>query len=100
MQNNSTLQKPSLVSTLIAASITIFRDTFAFSTPTLPTKIADYILVTDLKKTREYSSSFGLGVYEKKEKKFFIKYWSGPLKDLNYYSLTNECLITEFLQNK
>lgn len=95
-----TLQKPTLFQTVIGGVITIVKDSFHLTRPSLPKQIGKYTLVNDIEKERGYSYSFSLGVYEYNKKKYFIKHWQGTIKDLNYSSLVNEYLLGDLMAKK
>lgn len=61
-------------------------------------RVGQYALLSSTKK--DSFRNFSMGVYTDGKEKVFIKTWSGRVKDLKYYSLVNEYLVSLILRKK
>jgi serine/threonine protein kinase len=64
-----------------------------------PLLIGKYRLVR-LIPAHSSANNVSLGIYEYRNKRFFIKTWFGKIKDLNYYYLVNQLRTSDFLFSK
>ena len=53
-------------------------------------------MAREVKKENPYMY-YGIGVYKYNKKDFFIKTWTGRLKDYRYYDLVNEYILNKLL---
>ena len=61
--------------------------------------IADYRLVNPITKINQ-PTNFSIGMYAKNGKKFFIKTWTGRLKNMEYNTLINEYVLSTFIKGR
>lgn len=59
-------------------------------------KIGKYQLVSDIKKENVFRE-YGIGIYQYRRKKVFIKTWTGSVGDFEYYELINEYFMSKAL---
>ncbi len=65
----------------------------------LPNFVDGYELLYTVKKSNN-ASRLAIGVYTKGGRKFFVKFWNGRIKDLTYYFLVHEYLVTRLLSKR
>ena len=93
------IKRPTLVSLTIGLIILLIKSRFAQDNIEVPLKIGKYRLVHTIAKENLYKH-YALGVYLYKNKKVFIKTWSGKIKDYSYYDLLNEYFMNKILSKK
>jgi len=64
-----------------------------------PLSIGKYKLLREVYR-RDRVKNLTMGIYQFQHKKFFIKSWSGKVKDLSYYYLLNEFYLQSYLNQK
>lgn len=62
----------------------------------LPSVLGEYTLIRTIKKS-DHSDSMAIGVFTRDDKRYIAKYWQGRVKNLNYYLLVHEFLVTKIL---
>ncbi|OGH13854.1 MAG: hypothetical protein A2687_04810 [Candidatus Levybacteria bacterium RIFCSPHIGHO2_01_FULL_38_26] len=92
----STLKKPTILNISIGMIIYIFKSQVWKWKIDVPEKIGKYKLAREVKKENPYMY-YGIGVYKYNKKDFFIKTWTGRLKDYRYYDLVNEYILNKLL---
>lgn len=94
-----TLKKPNLLQLTIGLFISISQSIFTKRNILVPQNVEKYNLISEVKK-QIADKEYGVGIYEHKGKKVFIKTWKGKIKDFRYYSLTNEYRVNKVLYKK
>lgn len=97
--NTLNINKANLIETILVALVSIFRSNFAPKRLTIISNVGKYKLIKKLDKNKDFQNFF-IGIYKLKGKKFFIKTWTGSIKDSNYYLLLNEYTSGKVLYQK
>lgn len=82
------MRYPTMFDWLVATVISTFKNVRA-DTAQAPQKVGNYQLIRAVAKDHK-RQRFGLGVYEKDKRKYFIKTWEGRVKDASYLELIQE----------
>lgn len=61
-------------------------------------KIGPYSLSKKIKKLNGFNNFF-VGIYKKGKKRYFVKTWSGKIKDYHYQAIINELIVNKILFN-
>lgn len=64
-----------------------------------PKQIGEYRLLFNRKKS-DSTKNLSIGIYQKNGKKYFVKTWTGRLKDLGYYFLVNEFELAKIIEEE
>lgn len=96
---NITLKKPTLFKLTIGLFVSIIQSIFTKKEIFVPKTIGKYNLIYEVKKEIT-DKEFGIGIYEYKGEKVFIKTWSEKIKDFRYYSLINEYMVNKIVSKK
>ncbi|MDB5238797.1 MAG: hypothetical protein JWO00_132 [Candidatus Parcubacteria bacterium] len=92
------LKAPSALQTILGALHMAFFGAHQVTKAELPEKFGAYSLVKKIKKEDDIQN-IAIGIYESAGKKYIIKRWEGTTKDLNYYSLRNECAVNSLMSS-
>jgi len=90
------LKKPTILEFAVGLIISIVKSFINRHKSEEPLKVGKYKLVYSVNKEnlfREYS----IGIYKYKNKKVFIKSWSGLVRDFEYHELVNEYFVSKAL---
>ncbi|MDO8658209.1 MAG: hypothetical protein Q7K55_05700 [Candidatus Levybacteria bacterium] len=94
---NTILKKPTTLQMGIGLIISICKSLIKKQkNVVIPQKIGKYQLVSDVKKENLFRE-YGIGIYQYRGKKVFIKTWTGFVGDFQYYELINEYFMTKAL---
>lgn len=92
----STLKKPTLCQLFIGFFVSKIQGIFTQKKIYIPKRIGKYNLVRKTTRKDE-GHGYGIGLYVNNGGKYFIKTWSGKMKDFSYYSLVNEVIVNRIL---
>src|SRR5258706_11395001 len=90
----NTLKKPTMFNIVLGNIILMIKEQINDNTMPSPKKIGSYTLLQRMVRPHKSSNS-AIGIYQKGRKKYFIKSWTGIIKDINYY-----CIVSQYLTNK
>lgn len=94
---NTILKKPTILRVGIGLIISICKSFIKKQkNVSIPQKIGKYKLVFDVKKENLFRE-YGIGIYQYRKKKVFIKTWTGFVGDFQYYELINEYFMSKAL---
>lgn len=93
------LKRPTIFQLSIGLIISIVQSLVWKKTIMTPKVIGKYRLVREIGKENPFRS-YGLGQYQYKKEKVFIKTWNGLVKDFEYFELVSEYLVSKALYSK
>lgn len=94
---NEQPNEPGFFDILRGACVLAFSWKSPLAPAILPSVLEGYTLVRSLDKS-DHSDSMAIGIYQKGERKYLVKYWQGKYKSLNYYLLVHEYLVTKIVR--
>lgn len=103
MKNNlytSIVNKPTHLEIVLGAVVSIFRSNFAPKKISIVPTVGNYKLIRKLNKKDSDFENFFIGIYRYKGRRYFIKTWTGKVRDTNYYLLLNEYISGSILHKK
>lgn len=92
-------KKPTLFQLTMGLLVSIGQSMFTKKRILVPVAIGKYRLISKVNK-EIIDKEYGIGIYEYKGEKVFIKTWSGSIKNFRYYSLVKEHLVNDLLYKK
>ncbi len=98
MKKNIKINKPESYQIIFGAFLTILFDRFKKNKNDCFLEIGEYKLIKPIKKN--YPSDFSVGIYQMRDKKYFVKTWRGYFKNLSYYSIINEYFVNKIIENQ
>ena len=95
----SQLKKPAIIQIISAVFVTILSRKIHTEQIKLPQQIRDYLLDSEIKK-EDSIHNMAIGIYTSHDNKFLVKRWEGGMKDLEYYALVNEYVVSSLFSKK
>lgn len=95
----TTLKKPTIFYFVLGGIVSFLVNLRGGKTISLPKRVGKYLLLSKISK-RNRTKTYATGVYAYRGKNVLIKTWQGRMKDLEYYYLKNELIISYLLWNK
>lgn len=92
------MKRPTTINLILGSIIGLINNRFYKPNIYTPKKVSGYRLVSEIQKNKKYKK-YGTGLYMKGNEVFFIKTWSGLLRDYDYYSLIKEYNFSKILSS-
>lgn len=92
------MKKPNTLNLIFGSIVGLVNNRYLKPTIFVPKKVGKYILLSEIQKEK-INKKYGTGIYKRGRDLYFIKTWTGSIRDYDYYSLIKEYLFSKVLSS-